>query len=386
MRQLLPTPKRVWNFSAIGVNDYYAEICKKLIEQGTEAAPRGKATKELHPTTVLIQDPRKRLMTCHGRMINLPFALAEVIQIITGQNDAQALAYYNSGIISIQGDGPRGTPHWELGVQRFNAAYGERLRRFDLTSVTVDQLEHVIETLRYDPDSRQASIVLSHPLYDNYTVNTNDRACNVYAHPMIRDGKLDWMQVIRSNDAIWGVPYNMVQWAHLQEWVARSLDVEIGTMFIVQDSFHVYADKYDECRNIKEFDLYAYIDTMPMLAGDDIENSLLIVERNIRAGIEYAPGDFKKLELLVGPYWSSVMAALQSYRAFKRGQDDVALNLLPEYMEIRALMLRNYSQWRWSKLRTTFGDLLQIACLELSGIGMPHEVVKQWLGIEQIPS
>jgi thymidylate synthase len=385
MKKLLPIPKRVWNFSAVGVNDYYVDICKKLIEQGTETSPRGKLTKELHPTTVIIQEPRKRLMTCHGRMINLPFALVEAIQIITGQNDAQALAFYNSGIISIQGDGPRGTPHWELDVFRFNAAYGERLRHFDLTSVTVDQLEHVIETLKRDPDSRQASIVLSHPLYDNYTVETNDRACNVYAHAMIRDGKLDWMQIIRSNDAIWGIPYNMVQWSHLQEWVATTLGVEVGTLFIVQDSFHVYADKYDECNNIKEFDLYMYIDTLPMMAGDGIANHLLTVERNIRTGMEYGPDDLKRLDYVIGPYWSSVIAALQSYRAFKRGRDDLALDLLPEYMEIRAPMLRNYSQWRWSKLRT-FGNLLQIASLELSGIGIPHEEVAQWLGIEPVRS
>lgn len=383
MKKLLP--KRVWNFSAVGVNDYYVDICKKLIEQGTETSPRGKLTKELHPTTVIIQEPRKRLMTCHGRMINLPFALAETIQIITGQNDAQALAFYNSGIIAIQGDGPRGTPHWELDVFRFNAAYGERLRHFDLTSVTVDQLEHVIETLKRDPDSRQASIVLSHPLYDNYTVETNDRACNVYAHPMIRDGALDWMQIIRSNDAIWGIPYNMVQWSHLQEWVATTLGVEVGTMFIVQDSFHVYADKYNECNNIKEFDLYMYIDTLPMMAGDSIANHLLTVERNIRTGMEYGSDDLKKLDYVIGPYWTSVIAALQSYHAFKHGRDDLALDLLPEYMEIRAPMLRNYSQWRWSKLRT-FGNLLQIASLELSGIGIPHEEVVQWLGIEPVRS
>lgn len=383
MKKLLMTPKKAWTFSAVGVNDYYPDICKILMGQGTVTSPRGLPTKELHPTTVLIQIPRFRLLSAYGRVINLPFALAEVIQIITGQNDAQALSFYNSSIIDIQGDGPRGTPNWQVGVNRFNAAYGERLRQYDMLDVKVDQLEHVIETLKLDPDSRQASIVLSHPLHDNYTMQTRDRACNVYAHPMIRDGKLDWMQVIRSNDAIWGIPYNMVQWSHLQEWVATSLGVEIGSMFIVQDSFHVYEDKYDECRNIQPFDLYHYIDTTPMEASPDIEVELDKAEKAVRSFIDI---DLKKLEVKVGPYWAAVIASLQSYREFKRGFDDKAYEILPEYPELKALMLRNYCHWRWSKTRQRYGDLIQLAFMDLMELGMDHGQVEKWLEIEQTPS
>lgn len=380
---------KAWNFEAENVNDYYAGICKVLMKEGTAISPRGKQTKEIHPTTVLIQDPRKRLMSCFGRVLNLPFALAEVIQMITGQNDAQALSFYNSGIISIQGDGPRGTPHWELGVTKFNAGYGERLRGYYVGTnssrqgAKIDQLDHVIQTLRLDPDSRQASIVISHPGDDNYTVQTNDRACNVYAHAMIRDGKLDWMQIIRSNDAVWGIPYNMVQWSHVQEWVARSLDVPMGTMFIVQDSFHVYENKYAECKRVEPFDIYHYVHAMPMEASDDIANELMIVERQVRAGSEIV---LKNLPNRIGTYWTNVIATLLSYRAWKRGFDDMAFDTLPEYNEFRALMLRYYCTWRWNKLRMTFGDILDSAHLELSSMGIPHDEVKKWLGTEPVHS
>jgi len=379
-------PRRVWDFAAEGVNDYYPRVIETLMEQGTEAAPRGKRTRELHPTTVLLQDPRKRLLTAHGRMINVPFALAEIVQIITGTNDAQALAWYNSGIIAIQGDGPRGTPHWELGVTRFNAAYGERLRQYNVGQTKMDQLEHVIKTLRKDPDSRQASIVLSHPMFDNYEVQTVDRACNVYAHAMIRDGAVDWMQIIRSNDAIWGIPYNMMQWCHLHEWVAAELQRHTGTMFIVQDSFHVYEDKYDEARKIEPFDLYQYIDVLPMSASDGIAEDLLFAERNIRAGMEYGPDKMKQLEQRVGPYWCAVIACFQSYRAFKKIHDDKAFELLPQYAELRLPMLRNYCQWRWNKMSKIFADLRHAAFLEVSMVGVPHEEVEKWLGPKQILS
>jgi thymidylate synthase len=368
-----------YSFTANGVNDYYAGICDVLMEHGVVVSPKGKTTRELHPTSVLIDSPRKRLMSCHGRVLNLPFALAEAIQIITGQNDAQGLAFYNSGIIDIQGDGPRGTPHWELGVHRFNAGYGERLRHFDLTSVTVDQLDHVIQTLKLDPDSRQASIVLSHPLYDNYSVDTRDRACNVYAHPMIRDGALDWMQIIRSNDAVWGIPYNMVQWSHLQEWVAKSLDVPMGTLFIVQDSFHVYEDKYEECKNVSLFDIYQYAHAMPMEASEEVAKALMLAERNVRASMELP---LNELSLTLGTYWTDVIQTLISYRAWKRRFDDMAFDLLPDNYELKSLMLRMYCHYRWSKNTAIYADLINSAHMELSTLGVPSREIRKWLGTE----
>ena len=376
-----------YHFVVETVNDYYADVCKTLMEEGTETSPRGKLTKELHPTTALIQDPRRRIVASHGRMINLPFALAEVIQIITGQNDAQALRHYNSQIIDIQGDTPDAT--------RFNAAYGERMRLFNAPAIRVegeldvpvrqvDQLQHVIETLRRDPDSRQASIVLSHPWFDHYTQNTKDRACNVYAHAMIRDGRLDWMQVIRSNDAIWGIPYNMIQWSHVQEWVAASLDVQMGHMFIVQDSFHVYEDKYEECRAVEAFDLYHYLEMVPlrMKASEMIVVELFTAERAIRMGMSYDKSALKFLDNVVGPYWCAVIKTLQAYREFKEHRDDNALKQLSEYAELRAPMLRNFCHWRWNK-DEKYKDLAFAACLDLYSYGVPHEEAHKWLGIKQ---
>jgi thymidylate synthase len=326
-------------------------------------------------------------------VINLPFALVEAIQIITGQNDPQALRFYNSAIIDIQGDGPRGTPHWQDGVTRFNAAYGERLRAFNAPAIKavgiedvpvrqVDQLQHVIETLRRDPDSRQASIVLSHPWFDHYTRQTNDRACNVYAHAMIRNDRLDWMQIIRSNDAVWGIPYNVVQWSHVQEWVAASLNVPMGHMFIVQDSFHVYEDKYAECNSVVLFDMYKYMETflLPMQANDMIVSELFAAERAVRSGMVFTPATLKDLENLVGLYWTDVIATLQSFREFKIGHDERAYDILPLYGELRLPLLRNYCQWRWNKDKK-YMNLVQAAYLDLSSCGVPSEEADKWLGM-----
>jgi thymidylate synthase len=378
----LRTTPKVWHFPAQTVNDYYADICRILMQQGTETSPRGEKTKELHPTTALIEEPRKRLMSCYGRVLNLPFALAEAIHIITGQNDAQAMAYYSSNIIAMQGDGPRGIPGWEKKVATFNAAYGERMRGFMVGTQRVDQLEHVIQTLKHDPDSRQASIVISHPYSDNFRFTTNDKACNVYAHAMIRGGKLDWMQVIRSNDAVWGIPYNVVQWSHVQEWVAAALGVPMGHMFIVQDSFHVYERHYRECEEVKLFDLYEYLEQppIPMIASEEISHKLALAERDIRHNVVYNERVLRELEAEIGPYWRAVIATLQAFREFKSGADDVALEMLPEYSEFRAPMLRQFCYYRWNKDKSKYANQIQLAYLELASYGVSYEEVRKWLG------
>lgn len=381
----------MYHFDAYTVNDYYTDVCGLLMKSGKETSPRGKKTKELHPTTASILNPRSRIVTSHGRVINLPFALVEVLQILGGDNDAQMLSFYNSSIIRVQGDGPRGTPNWELGVSRFNAGYGERLRAYFVgTNVSrfgprIDQLEHVIETLKRDPDSRQASIVLSHPGDDNYTAVTNDRACNVYAHAMIRDGKLDWMQVIRSNDAIWGIPYNMIQWSSVMEWVARSLKVPLGNMFIVQDSFHVYEDRYDECSALKRFDMYDFLDGAcalePMHVGKDIIGQLILQEIRIRGGYHLSVADCYAMDKMYGRYWSAVVQVLNSYAHWKRGSSDAAWEFLPEYLELRLPLVRMYCHYRWNKQPDTHGDLLFKAVSELAALGVDTSEARQWLGI-----
>lgn len=363
-----------------GVNDYYPLVCHDLMEMGHVTKPRDLETRELHPTSVIISNPRHRLVTSVGRTLNLPFALAEVVQILGGINDAQALRYYNTKIIDIAGDGDRTKDNWQDGVTRFNAAYGERLRAFDGPSEPVDQLRHVIETLKKDHDSRQASIVLSHPFWDNYTAETRDRACNVYAHAMIRDGKLDWMQVMRSNDVILGLPYNFCQWLHVMEYVANRVRVPMGKYTLIQDSLHVYQDYYDECRGIAEFDIYAYRKSrpllpMPMYSDDEFRENVIQWEEWIRTG---GSSPIVRGEDQNDNYWYQVVCVFNSFASFKQGKDEMAYKLLPSNWELRQPLLRDYVAWRWHK--PDYAAYLKCAMEEMEAFYLGH-TTGRWLGV-----
>ena len=72
-----------------------------------------------------------------------------------------------------------------------------------------------------------------------------DIPCNVMSLLKIRDGFLEWMQIIRSNDVWRGLPHNIVQFTSLQEIMAGWLGCKIGTYSQISDSLHVYLDEED---------------------------------------------------------------------------------------------------------------------------------------------
>ena len=67
-----------------------------------------------------------------------------------------------------------------------------------------------------------------------------DIPCNLLSMLKVRNDRLDWTQVLRSNDLILGVPHNVVQFTTLQEVVAGWLGVEVGCYVHISDSLHVY--------------------------------------------------------------------------------------------------------------------------------------------------
>jgi thymidylate synthase len=58
----------------------------------------------------------------------------------------------------------------------------------------------------------------------------------------VRDGKLEWSQIMRSNDVFRGLPYNFVQFTMLQEVLAGWIGVEPGSYTHFADSLHLYEE------------------------------------------------------------------------------------------------------------------------------------------------
>lgn len=179
-----------------------------------------------------VDDPRQRWVTSRERPLNLPFALAEVVWIIAGRDDAESVKYFNPGLPRYTGDAPH-----------LHGAYGRRLR----SHLGFDQLTQAYHALANCPHSRQVVLQIWDGRIDFPDEQGNPRSkdvpCNLISMLKLRDGKLDWTQIMRSNDLYKGLTYNLVQFTFLQEVLAGWLGLEVGSYQHLSDSLHIYDGK-----------------------------------------------------------------------------------------------------------------------------------------------
>lgn len=199
---------------------------------------RAGTTSEILHAAISISDPRQRWITSRRPALNLAFALAEVVWIVRGRNDSAFLNYFNKELPKYAGYG-----------STYHGAYGHRLR----SEFGFDQLERAYSALKGNPESRQVTLQIWSALNDFPDANgravANDIPCNISSLLKVREGRLEWLQVMRSNDVFRGVPYNIVQFTALHEVLAGWLELELGEYHHISDSLHVYDDTAEDIRH-----------------------------------------------------------------------------------------------------------------------------------------
>jgi thymidylate synthase len=204
----------------------------KLVKESPESrqvASRNGATTELLHVTVTLSDPRQRWVFARQPAISPAFALAEAIWIVGGRNDSEALNFFNRDLPKFSGTG-----------STYYGAYGYRLRY----QHEFDQLEAAYKALASNSDSRQVVLQIwdpktDHPL-DTGAPRSADIPCNTQSILRVQDGRLYWLQIMRSNDIFRGLPYNLVQFTTLQEIMAGWLGLNLGSYTHVVSSLHFY--------------------------------------------------------------------------------------------------------------------------------------------------
>jgi thymidylate synthase len=190
---------------------------------------RGGSTREVLHVVCRVQQPRQRWSIARVPAMNPAFAIAELIWIVTGRDDSAFLNRWNSKLPAFAGTGPT-----------YDGAYGARLRKH----FGVDQIRRVCDALSADPGSRQAVLQIWDPIQDlpdpTGRPASPDIPCNICSLLKVRDGRLEWTQVMRSNDLFLGLPYNFIQFTYLQEILAGCMGLSVGEYCHFTDSLHIY--------------------------------------------------------------------------------------------------------------------------------------------------
>ena len=295
----------VWEAAATALRDQ-----SQAVQQDSQHG----MTSEILGGVFVIHDPRRRWASCRRPPLNPAFALAEVVWILNGRNDSRFLNFWNRKLPGYSGTG-----------STFHGAYGRRLRQH----LGVDQLERAWQVLQADPTSRQVVLQIWDSRVDlpddSGQPAARDVPCNVMAMLKVRDGRLHWTQIIRSNDLFLGVPFNFVQFTTLQEVLAGWLGLELGPYSQWSDSLHVYAehvdavgatafgdeipasdDRFDDPKDVSERSFGVLSDYMDRIVSGEVSSAELLGDLN---------------DLNVGPPYRNIAAVVLA-DALRRRRDD----------------------------------------------------------------
>jgi len=202
------------------------------IKDGTDVLwqnGRGGYTSELLHVTIHVHDSHQRWVVSRTPALSVAFAIVEVIGILNGRRDSAYLNFFNPLLPKYAGTGAE-----------YHGAYGFRLR----SNLGFDQLERASNALKANGDGRQIVLqiwdaTLDFPS-DVGAPITDDIPCNICSILKVRNGRLEWSQIMRSNDIFLGLPHNFVQFMTLQEVLAGWIGIEPGTYTHFADSLHLY--------------------------------------------------------------------------------------------------------------------------------------------------
>lgn len=227
---------------------------------GTEPRP----TRELRPFGFRVRDPRSSLIRCPVRQPDLGFALGQWLWVMSGSDDLETIAYYNSMGRLFSDDG-----------RRLRGAFGPR--------VGGEPLAAAIALLRRDPATRRAIIYLADP--SGSRARTRDHSCAISLQFLIRGGRLEAITTMRSQSALMVLPYDAALFMTVQVWVAALLGIDVGSHTWVANSFHVYADELSLAREVLDKPV-ASMTLPPVRDPHGSLSALLHFERRLRRATE----------------------------------------------------------------------------------------------------
>jgi len=255
-------------FRAEGISDIYPALLEHALENGEEVSPRGQSTLEVCPLVFELLDPTKCLVLQRARRLNYAFAIAERLALLGGSNDPDMLSFYVPRI--------REFVNCETGC--FDGAYGPRVR---------PQLDFVYRELIQDPNSRRAVVSIFSPSDQRPSL---DIPCTLTLQFLIRRMRLDMIVNMRSSDLYLGLPYDVSQFAYLQQVLAGWLQVTPGRYLQFASSGHIYRRDVSKVQSLLRDPLSfetmrLAVPLLPYYESIEQLEILISIEHRIRLGV-----------------------------------------------------------------------------------------------------
>ena len=204
-------------------NEAYEYLHDKIIQEGASFAN----TKALFNVGFYITDPMDNKIINKERNWKLDYANAEWKWYLSENKNISKLG-------EIYGKIPEIWKRMADSDGNVNSNYGWQWGRNN-------QIDHVVNLLKYNPDTRQAAI----SIYDckEYQDYKTDTPCTYAVQFTIVHGRLDMCVTMRSNDLWYGFCNDQYCFSMLQEMISLELGIEIGVYYHFAHNMHLYNDK-----------------------------------------------------------------------------------------------------------------------------------------------
>ena len=296
------------------IDDVMHEVLEELLDSGKIVNSEKGESLELMGVILEIENPRARLSRTENR--GKPFScLGELLWYLSKRKSLEFIGYYIRAYRDLSEDGEI----W--------GGYGPRL--FDWEGI--NQFENIVSRLKKKPSTRKAVIQLWDRADLDLDLPHKDVPCTCTFQFFVRDNLLHMLTSMRSNDIYVGFPHDVFCFTMLQEILARTLGLEIGTYKHSVGSLHLYTKNIEGAKIFLEEGWQSTLNPMPpMPLGDPWPaiSQLLETEEAIRLG------GIESTEIPMGlhEYWADLIRILQLFRCCVRVKDPERAKVIEESM------------------------------------------------------
>ncbi|CNE70793.1 thymidylate synthase%2C ThyA [Mycobacterium tuberculosis] len=263
-----------------GLADAYRLGIQRLLEHGdqvpsvlgakSKASNFGKGDRpwiELIAQQFKIRMNRPQAITSAALPTNFSYLLGLLAWTLDGRSDLGTLEYYRKSARDYSDDG-----------MIMCGAFGARL--FGPPGEE-GQLAAIRTRLTDDPASRRtyATVIRAS---DNI-IESLEYPCAAGVQLFVRDGHLHWLTIMRAQQALTILPYDSFLFSCLHQFIASSLDCEVGDYLHFSGTFHIYANERDLAnRVLGEGIEVVEFPRIPSGQADAVGRELITLEADIR--------------------------------------------------------------------------------------------------------
>jgi thymidylate synthase len=274
------------------LDDVLRELYPPLIGSNERIMTSRGYTRELLGVLFKITRPRARLSRTETR--GKAFScLGELLWYLSGSNNLEFIKYYIPDYVKESED--------KFAIY---GAYGPRL--FCLREN--DQIANVIALLRKNPNTRRAVIQIFDS--DDIASERKEIPCTTTFHFMVRDNRVHMLTTMRSNDAYLGLPHDVFCFSMLQEIIACSLGIELGTYRHFVGSMHLYDRDLSKAEEFVSEGLQSRIEMPRMPDGDPWPSIKKVLGAEMLVRSKEA---IDANAVGVEPYWADLIRLLQIF-------------------------------------------------------------------------